>query len=204
MRLVVAGIRGLWYYFWAHIFLFLCMKKYLNGRWFEGSNRSVFCGICTIGWEWTVRDALDRIHYHENRTAKYPISHNCRVVCPENIEFDSNDLNNFQGFGNYYQAVGKIQIGRETYIAPDVGLITANHDILDPDRHIPPENISIGEKCWIGMNSVILPGVILGDHTVVGAGSVVTKSFPEGYCVIAGNPAKVIKEINWERFEEGG
>ncbi len=45
------------------------------------------------------------------------------------------------------------------------------------------------------MNSVILPGVQLGDYTVVGAGTVVTKSFPKGRCVIAGNPAKVIKEF---------
>lgn len=44
------------------------------------------------------------------------------------------------------------------------------------------------------MNSVILPGVVLGEHTVVGAGSIVTKSFSEGYCVIAGNPAKIIKK----------
>ena len=45
------------------------------------------------------------------------------------------------------------------------------------------------------MNSMILPGVVLGDRTIVGAGSVVTKYFPEGNCVIAGNPAKVIKVI---------
>jgi acetyltransferase-like isoleucine patch superfamily enzyme len=42
------------------------------------------------------------------------------------------------------------------------------------------------------MNAVILPGVTLGDHTIVGAGSVVTHSFPEGHCTIAGNPAKKI------------
>jgi len=45
------------------------------------------------------------------------------------------------------------------------------------------------------MNSVILPGIILGDHTIVGAGSVVTRSFPEGKIVIAGNPARLLKKI---------
>ena len=49
------------------------------------------------------------------------------------------------------------------------------------------------------MNAVILPGVTLGDFTVVGAGSVVTKSFPEGYCVIAGNPAKQIKTLEKDK-----
>lgn len=48
----------------------------------------------------------------------------------------------------------------------------------------------------MGMNSMILPGVVLGPHTVVGAGSVVTKSFPNGYCVIAGVPAKLVKTID--------
>ena len=52
------------------------------------------------------------------------------------------------------------------------------------------------------MNSVILPGVVLGDHTVVGAGSIVTKSFEDGYCVIAGNPAKVIRTLDKEKFNE--
>ena len=47
----------------------------------------------------------------------------------------------------------------------------------------------------IGMNPVILPGVTLGPKTVVGAGSVVTKPFPEGHCIIAGNPARVIRKL---------
>jgi len=45
------------------------------------------------------------------------------------------------------------------------------------------------------MNAVILPGVHLGDHTIVAAGSVVTKSFPQGNCILGGVPAKVVKEL---------
>ncbi len=54
--------------------------------------------------------------------------------------------------------------------------------------------VRIGKYSWIG----ILPNVVLGDFTVVGAGSVVTKSFQDGYCVIAGNPARIIKKLNFE------
>ena len=74
-------------------------------------------------------------------------------------------------------------------------MIASNHDVNDPDKRQAGKDVVIGEKCWIGMNALILPGVVLGPHTSVGAGAVVTKSFPEGYCVIAGNPAKLIRNI---------
>lgn len=57
------------------------------------------------------------------------------------------------------------------------------------------KDVVIGEKCWIGMNSVILPGINLGGNTIVAAGAVVTKSFPQGNVVLAGVPAKIIKEL---------
>ena len=97
--------------------------------------------------------------------------------------------------GCYIQAINGIEIGDYTILAPGVGLISANHDPLDIDRHLPAEPIRIGRHCWIGMNAVILPGVQLGDHTTVGAGSVVTRSFPEGHCVVAGNPARLLRGI---------
>lgn len=50
------------------------------------------------------------------------------------------------------------------------------------------------------MHSIILPGVVLGDHTIVGAGSVVTHSFPEGYCILAGNPAKIVRKLDCDTF----
>jgi acetyltransferase-like isoleucine patch superfamily enzyme len=97
--------------------------------------------------------------------------------------------------GCFFQAVGKIEIGDDVWIAPNVGIITANHDFSDLPKNSRPKPVSIGPHCWIGMNAVILPGVTLGERTIVGAGSVVTKSFPEGHCVIAGNPAKLIRGL---------
>lgn len=97
--------------------------------------------------------------------------------------------------GCYIQAIGKLHIGDYTQIAANVGLITANHSLTD-NRHHEVKDIRIGKYSWIGMGAIILPGVTLGDFTVVAAGAIVTKSFEEGYCVIGGNPAKIIKTLN--------
>lgn len=88
-----------------------------------------------------------------------------------------------------------IEIGDHVTITDGVKFITHDGGIW-VFRHLDPEadvfgKIVIGSNVFIGINSIILPGVRLGDNTVVGAGSVVTKSF-EGNQVIAGNPAKVI------------
>lgn len=89
-----------------------------------------------------------------------------------------------------------IIIGDYTIIAPNVLIGALNHNPYDHRQYIGKGGIKIGKYCWIGMNSCIVSGVELGDFTVVAAGSVVTKSFPEGYCIIAGNPAKVIKKLD--------
>jgi acetyltransferase-like isoleucine patch superfamily enzyme len=94
---------------------------------------------------------------------------------------------------------GHITLGHGCYLAPNVGIITANHDPLNPDKHLDAQDVVIGDGCWIGMNSVILPGVVLGPKTVVGAGSVVTKPFVDGHAVIAGSPARLIKSLITER-----
>ncbi|MFZ4455584.1 MAG: acyltransferase [Bacteroidales bacterium] len=97
--------------------------------------------------------------------------------------------------GCYIQGINTIYIGDHTMIAPGVKIISANHDLSDFSKHdksVSP--IRIGENCWIGSNAVILPGVELGNNVIVGAGSVVTKSF-DSNLVIGGNPAKVIKSF---------
>lgn len=185
--------KGIYFFCLGHLLaLRYYDKRYLCGRWFQGK----MGGICAPGWRWVVTDAKANKRKLTNIDAPFPVSSDIRVVNPNNILFDPDDLNNFQGFGNYFQAIGKITIGKGTYIAPNVGLITANHDLMNLKMHMSPKEIFLGEQCWIGMNSTILPGVRLGNHTVVGAGSVVTKSFPEGNCVIAGNPAKIIRILD--------
>ena len=187
-------IKRIWCYFWGQI-LVLCYykKKYLTGEWFRGK----YGCFLAPGWKWVYHDGWDRLLKGSNPGVPWPVGRNVKVIGWENIEFCPEDLRNFQGLGVYYQAMDShITIGRGTWIAAGVGIIASNHDVTDPELRKAGKSVYIGEKCWIGMNAVILPGVTLGAHTTVGAGAVVTKSFPEGNCVIAGNPAKIIRYIN--------
>lgn len=163
-------------------------KNYMQGRWFDDNIQGVM-------WCW--KALIPQKLFRKNAKAKWPISKNIIVGNPSNIYFDPRDLNNFQHYGCYYQNYrAKIFLGRGSYIAPNVGIITENHQLLNLDEHSEAKDVIIGENCWIGMNSIILPGVNLGPNTIVGAGTVVTKSFLEGNCVIVGNPGSVKKVLN--------
>ncbi|KAF2836839.1 acetyltransferase, CysE/LacA/LpxA/NodL family [Patellaria atrata CBS 101060] len=99
-----------------------------------------------------------------------------------------------------------VSIGARTLVGPNVSFFSGTHP-LDPELRNGtkgPElgkEIHIGEDCWIGGNVIILPGVRLGRGVVVGAGSVVTKSV-EDLCVVAGNPARVIRRIEAGKEKE--
>ena len=93
--------------------------------------------------------------------------------------------------------VGKVRIGDNCQIAPNVAIYTAGHPVHPALRNTAYEygiDITIGDNVWIGGNTVILPGVHIGDNVVIGAGSVVTKDIP-AWCIAAGNPCRVIREI---------
>lgn len=163
-------------------------KTYLRGKWFEDRR---------IGWKWVLRGIWFQKILGFNRTLPVPANHTASISNFENIVLGKNNLNNFQSPGTYFQSPdAKIYIGDDCFIAPNVGLITSNHDVHNPERNLPGKDINIGARCWIGMNAVILPGVTLGPGTVVGAGAVVTKSFPEGELVLVGNPARSIRRTN--------
>ena len=124
----------------------------------------------------------------------WPVSTRSLVSFPRNIYAGIETSPGYMP-GCYIQGMGKIYIGDYTQIAPNVGIISGNHELTDNRKHVLKE-VRIGKYCWLAMGSLIMPGVTLGDYTVVAAGSVVTKSFPEGFCVIGGNPARKIKELD--------
>lgn len=91
-----------------------------------------------------------------------------------------------------------IFVGDHTMFGPNVTVTTAGHPILPELRKEGYQfnaPVTIGKNCWIGSGVVILPGVTIGDHTVIGAGSIVTKDIPANV-VAVGNPCKVLREIN--------
>jgi acetyltransferase-like isoleucine patch superfamily enzyme len=100
--------------------------------------------------------------------------------------------------GCMISGVNGIYIGDYTQISQNVALLSGNHDPYNLPCQLPAKPIRIGKYCLLGMNSVILPEVVIGDYTIVGANSVVKHSFPEGFVVLAGVPAKVVKRLDPE------
>ena len=90
-----------------------------------------------------------------------------------------------------------IYVGDYTMFGPNVTVATAGHPILPELRekgyqyNMP---VRIGKRCWIGAGVLIMPGVAIGDDTVIGAGSVVTKDIPCGV-VAVGNPCRILREV---------
>lgn len=159
-------------------------RAYLTGRHFTPDGQ---------GWRWVSRSLLTQRILRFNRHLPFPAAPFMEVSSARNLSFHPDDLNNLQSPGCYFQNIdAMITIGRGTYIAPNVGIITTNHDPQNLDQHLAGKPVTLGPKCWLGMNSVILPGVTLGPQTIVGAGAVVTKSFPEGHVTIVGSPAKPV------------
>ncbi len=96
--------------------------------------------------------------------------------------------------------VAKVTIGDNCQLAPNVAVYTAGHPLHPVSRNSMYEygiSVTIGDNVWIGGNTVIMPGVHIGNNTVIGAGSVVTKDIPD-WVVAAGNPCRVIKQITEE------
>ena len=127
----------------------------------------------------------------------WPVHYTSKVVYPERILVGIDSSPGIMK-GCYIQGQGGIDIGDYTQVAPNVVIVSSNHDLYDSRISIQ-KKVVIGKYCWLGAGCKIMPGVTLGDFTIVGAGAVVTKSFPDGHCILGGVPAKKIKDLEKER-----
>jgi maltose O-acetyltransferase len=117
-------------------------------------------------------------------------------------------------YGCYVNGFGGLTVGDRTFFGPYTMIHTANHEMdytmihtanheMDlgtpiPDQGWTTKPVTVGADCWIGMGSIILPGVTIGEGCVIGAGSVVAKDLPD-YSIAVGNPAKPLRDRRAKR-----
>ena len=125
---------------------------------------------------------------------------NVHIEAPFHCDYGYNIEVGENFFANYNLTVldvGKVRIGKNAQIAPNVSIYTAGHPIHPESRNSGYEygiDVTIGDNVWIGGNVCIMPGVTVGDNVVIGAGSVVTKDIPDSVIAV-GNPCRVVRTI---------
>ena len=163
---------------------------------------------------WFIR-LLAPLYQHRGRHSV--IHHSARMDTPPYRKFSLGDYSVIESFACINNAVGDVMIGDHTRIglhntiigpvtigshvnlAQGITVTALNHNFENSKKRIDEQGVStsavvIEDDIWIGANAVILPGVTIGHHTVVAAGAVVTKDVPP-HSLVAGVPAKVIKQI---------
>lgn len=168
------------------------IKKSSLFQWYLFAS-SIGFGICITNFLYQKIFRVDVCKYSKNFTS--------RLIAPDKFYIQDDCIEVRKSLavsgGCYFQATHGISIGAKTIWSFNVTMVTSDHDMNDyrlenAERSGP---ISIGENCWIGAGVVVLPKIKLGPNTVVGANSVVTKSFPDGNVVIAGIPARIIRDL---------
>ena len=143
---------------------------------------------------WSVR--MDTPPYRNFRLGKKSV---IESYCCINNAVGDVTIGDHTRIGIHCTVIGPVSIGNNVNLAQGITVTALNHNFEDVTRQIDEQGIStkpvvIDDDVWIGANAVILPGVTIGRHVVVAAGAVVTKDVPD-YCVVAGVPAKVIKQL---------
>jgi acetyltransferase-like isoleucine patch superfamily enzyme len=197
VRMAICWLRGLWV------------------RWRLGSSKGLFL----VGKRVTIRQAAF-IHVGKNFIAQdnceiNGLSQKCLVfgdkvtigsyaiIRPSNLYGGEAGVglkvgnNSNIGPYSYIGCSGYIEIGDNVMMSPRVSIYSENHNFSDPEIPMNEQGVTrsfvkIEDDCWIAANSVILAGVTIGKGSVVAAGSIVTKDVPP-FSIVAGNPAKVIK-----------
>lgn len=110
----------------------------------------------------------------------------------------------FINHGTSIAALERVELGENATIGPHCMILDNDFHRLEPERRqeLPPSRpVVLGNNVWLGARVIVLPGVTIGDNTVVAAGSVVTRDLPPGV-VAAGVPAKVLRALPSERIAE--
>lgn len=130
----------------------------------------------------------------QNRRVPWPVHWSTKISAPNNIVRGTR----YPGLsmGCHIDGRNGIAFGKNVWVGPRVSIISMNHDPNDYHNYLEADPIKIGDNCWLGANAVILPGVELGEHTIVAAGSVVTRPYTQGNQVLAGVPARVVKQLD--------
>lgn len=125
---------------------------------------------------------------------------NVHIEAPFHCDYGYNIEVGENFFANYNFTVldvGKVRIGDNAQIAPNVSICTAGHPVHPESRNSGYEygiDITIGDNVWIGGSASIMPGVTIGNNVVIGGGSVVTRDIPDNV-IAAGNPCRVLRAI---------
>ncbi|NLR94589.1 acyltransferase [Flammeovirga agarivorans] len=166
--------------------------------------------VHTIAFSSTIRWSVRRDLFPFNA---FKVGHNTIIESRVTLNNAVGDLevgdNCVIGIGN--TIIGPVEIGNDVILAQNIVISALNHNYENPeqpivDQGVNTKKIQIKSEAWIGANVVIVPGVTIGKHSVIGAGSVVTKSVPD-YHIAVGNPAKLVKRFNfgtqkWEKIHE--
>ena len=123
-----------------------------------------------------------------NIQKKARFSHNCTI-------------GDYSGIGEGSRLYGEVHVGKYVMMGPQCWIYTQNHEFTQLDRPMalqgprPAKPVTICDDVWIGGRVTILPGVTIGEGSIIGAGAVVTKDVPP-YAIVGGNPAKIIRMRN--------
>lgn len=164
-----------------------------------------------VGKNCTLRKVSFFIRGNRN---KIIIEDNCSLYAAQfHIEQDENEIHigsgtTFHGREEHSIQVAvdegsRVQVGKDCMLSHGVQIrSTDSHSIVDETgvRLNPASDVEIGNHCWLGLQSILLKGTVVGAHCVIGAGAVCSKKYVKPNCVIAGNPASIVKEkIDWGR-----
>lgn len=130
------------------------------------------------------------------------VGKDCYIVPPLYMNIASHlHIGNRVSINPYFRCMSAshIYIEDDVQIAMNVSIITNNHDFYDR-AILTIKDVHIKKNAWIGAGAIILPGVTIGENAIVGAGSVVTHDVPTN-TVVAGNPAKMVKELDPDKFQ---